>query len=144
MKRLQVLPLLLGLMFASTAGVVNAQSAGAQAEASPTRAQVKMERDEFLKTHQWDAGTENWVLRSGVEPPVGMKSKAEIKAERDEFLSKHRFDMAGDRWVPMETARDLTKRSRVQVREETRQFVRTHDWDGGKQGWVEKPRGKKK
>lgn len=145
MKRLQVLPLLLGLLFASTAGVVNAQSAGAQAEASPTRAQVKMERDEFIKTHQWDAAAENWILKSGVEPPVGVKSRAEIRAERDEILRNNRWDAATDSWVPLkEQPRDMGKMTREQLRVETAHFVRTHDWDGATQAWVEKARAKKK
>lgn len=139
MKRLQILPLLFGLFFAATAGVVNAQSAGDKAGATLTRAQVKMERDEFLKSHQYDSVTDNWVMKPGVEPPAGMKSRAEVKAERDQFLRNNRWDPVTDTWVSMKGApRDLGTLSRAQVRADTAQFVRTHRWDPVTDTWVEK------
>jgi hypothetical protein len=108
MKRLQALPLLLAVLLASTAGMVSAQTAADTAAASPTRAQVKMDRDEFLKTHHYDDVTSNWVLNSGSEPPAGMKSRAEIKAERDEFLRNNRYDTRIADWVPLKSEpRDL-------------------------------------
>ncbi|MGA8783933.1 MAG: hypothetical protein WB542_01290 [Polaromonas sp.] len=139
MKRLQILPLVLGLFFTFSGGMANAQTAGATAGAAPmTREQVKMERDEFLRTHRWDAATDNWVMKPGIEAPAGMKSRAEVKAERDEFMRNHRWDQASDNWVPMDkTPRDLSKLSREQVRSETAQFVRTHQWDDAKSAWVE-------
>lgn len=145
MKRLQALPLLLGLFFASAAGVVNAQSAGDKGGASPTRVQIKMERDEFLKTHQWDAAAENWTLKSGSEAPAGMKGRAEIKAERDEFLRNNRWDGGTQTWVSLKgQPRDLGTMTREQVRAETREFVRTHRWDEANGTWVEHAAGKKR
>jgi len=143
MKRLQILPLLLGLVFASSAGIVNAQSD--KAEASATRTQVKMERDEFIKTHRYDTATESWVLKSGVEPPTGMKSRAEIRAARDEFLRNNRWNAATDSWVSLKgVPRDLSTRSRDEVRAETREFARTHQWDPLTDTWVERAASKKK
>ena len=145
MKQLQVLPLLLGLLFASNATLVNAQSDTEKAEMPLTREQVKRDRDEFIKTHRWDTVTDNWVLKSGVEPPTGMKSRAEVKAERDEFLRTHRYDQNMDAWVPIqETPRNLSTLSRAQVKEETRQFLRTHQWDPVTDTWVEQNYRKKK
>ncbi|MEO7161214.1 MAG: hypothetical protein ABJA84_03530 [Polaromonas sp.] len=139
MKRLQVLPLVLGLFFTFSAAMVNAQTAGATAGATPmTREQVKMERDEFLRTHRWDTETDNWVMKPGIEAPAGMKSRAEVKAEREEFMRNHRWDQVSDNWLPMDKApRDLSKLSREQVRAEAAQFVRTHRWDDDKSAWVE-------
>jgi hypothetical protein len=37
-----------------------------------THAKVKMERDEFIKTHQWQ-GEVGWVLKPGMEPPKSRK-----------------------------------------------------------------------
>lgn len=140
MKRLQALPLLMGLLFASTAGMVNAQTTGDKAGASTTREQVKMERDEFIKTHHYDEVTSNWVLNSGSEPPAGMKSRAEIKAERDEFLRNNKYDTRLDVWVPLKAQpRDLSTMSREEVSKETRHFVRTHHWDDISGTWVENP-----
>ena len=145
MKRIQIAPLVLGLLFAATTGLVNAQGVDAKAEAPLTRTQVKMERDEFLRTHQWDVISENWVLKSGVEAPVGMKSRAEIKAERDEFLRNNRWDDPTSSWVSLKGApRDVSKMTREQVRAETAHFVRTHEWNETTQAWVEKPSTKKK
>lgn len=142
-KRLQCLPLLLGLFLASGAGMVSAQSD--KAGASPTRAQVKMERDEFLKTHVYDQATENWVLKAGVEAPAGMKSRAEMKAERDQFLRNNRYDQPTLSWVPLKgTPRDLGAMSREEVRNETRNFARTHHWDATTDSWVEQAPPKKK
>ena len=67
----------------AASGLAPAQTTPANPESTLTRAQAKMERDEFLKTHRYDTGTENWVLKSGVEAPAGVKSRAEIKAHRD-------------------------------------------------------------
>jgi hypothetical protein len=147
MKRLQVIPLLLGLFFAFTAGVVNAQTVGGDVAAPLTREQVKKERDDFFKTHKYDAATENWVLRPGFEPPSGTKSRDEVKAELDEFLKTHKYDQPTETWVPVKgTPRDVSKMTRAQVRAETKQFYRTHDWDEVSSTWVEKkasPRTKK-
>ena len=137
MKRLQAIPLLIGFLFASTAGVVNAQSASDKADASPTRAQVRMERDEFIKTHHYDDIASNWVLNSGVEPPSGMKTRAEIRAERDEFLRNNHYDTRTDNWVPLKTnPRNLATLSRAQMRNEMAAFLRTHRWDDLTGAWV--------
>ena len=145
MKRLQVIPLLLGFLCASTAGVVNAQSTNDQAQASPSRAQVKMERDEFLKTHHYDDVTSNWVLNSGSEPPIGMKTRAEVKAERDEFMRNNRYDTGTETWVPLKAnPRNLETMSRAQVRSETQQFMRTHRWDDLSGSWIAQAPSKKK
>jgi hypothetical protein len=137
--------LALGLLLAPAAGWVHAQDAAKKADAPLSRAQVKMERDEFLRTHRWDEAQENWVLKSGMEPPAGVKARAEVKAERDQFLRNNKWDEATSAWVPLAgTPRDMGAMTREQVRNETRQFMRTHRWDEATQGWVDKPAAKKK
>jgi hypothetical protein len=146
MKRLLALPLLLGIALA-TSPLVNAQTAAATPQSTMTREQVKMERDEFMKSHSYDAHTENWVMKPGFEAPVGVKSRAEVKAQRDDFLRKHRYEGGADsgKWVPLtDEEAKASNKSRAQVREETRQFVRTHQWDSVKEVWQEaKPAAKK-
>ncbi len=140
------------LLSALTAGVLaisglaQAQTTVAKSETTLTRGQVKIERDEFLKTHRYDSATENWVLKSGIEPPPGIKSRAEIKAQRDEFLRNNRYDTATEAWVPVKgDATKTSTKSRRDVKEETLHFVRTHHWDDVTETWVENPlRGKKK
>jgi hypothetical protein len=144
MKHLQIVPLLLGLLLTNI-GLVNAQTTVAPTPL--TREQVKMERDEFMKSHRYDQVTENWVMKPGFEAPVGVKSRAEVKAQRDDFLRKHRYEGGVDsgKWVPLtDEEAKASNKSRAQVREETRQFVRTHQWDSVKEVWQEaKPAAKK-
>lgn len=105
MKRLQVLPVILGLSFALTAGMANAQATGGAAGAAPlTREQVKMDRDEFMRMHRWDATSDNWILSPDVEAPAGMKSRAEVKAERDEFLRSHSWNPVSGFYEPLDKA----------------------------------------
>jgi hypothetical protein len=118
----------------------------AQTDAAPvTRMQIKMERDEFLKTHRWDEYGETWVLKSGVEPPANVKSRAEVKAARDVFLRNNKWDSTAGGWLPLaSTPRDLSGMTREQVKAETDQFLKTHYWDEESDGWLEKsPRTRK-
>jgi hypothetical protein len=76
-----------------------------------------------------------------------VKSRAEVKAQRDDFLRKHRYEGGADsgKWVPLtDEEAKASNKSRAQVREETRQFVRTHQWDSVKEVWQDvKPAMKK-
>lgn len=146
MKRLQVLPLILGLCFAFTAGAVNAQSAGDKAGASVTRDQVKTERAEFFRTHEYESDIDNWILKPGMEPPGSTKTRAQAKAERDEFFKTHKYDNANDTWVDLPGApRDISKLTRAQVKAETKLFFQTHHYDAVSDTWPEnKASGKKK
>jgi hypothetical protein len=140
-----MLPTLLALAIAAAGGSVFAQATTAPAAAPVTRAQVKMETAEFLKTHRWDAADENWVLKSGVEAPAGVKTRAEIKADTNQFLRNNRWDETSSSWVSLkEKPRDLSTMTRAQVRAETSRFVRTHTFDEATQAWVDRPQPKKK
>jgi hypothetical protein len=102
-----------------------------------TRAQVKMDRDEFLKTHRWDEPSATWMLKKGVEPPTGVKSRAEVKAARDLFLANNRWDESRGGWTPLNLGpRNMGTLSRAAVRAETAQFMRTHQWDEQTEVWV--------
>jgi hypothetical protein len=140
-----LVPLALGMLLASSVTLSNAQSAPEAAAAPLSRAQVKMERDEFLKSHTYDSATETWLVKKGYEAPAGMKTRAEIKAERDEFLRNNRYDSATESWISLKAQpRDMGTMTRAQVREETRQFIRTHTWDDVKGAWVDRMLAKKK
>ena len=136
MKNLQI-PLLLSLMLGFNAYMVNAQVVADKLVPGLTRAQVKMERDEFIKTHRYDPVTENWVLKKEYEPPGSMMSRAQVKAERDEFLRTHRYDTTLEYWVPLK-GEPKSAMSREQVRAEAAQFLRTHEWDDINSVWTEK------
>jgi hypothetical protein len=122
---------------------VQAQQAAATATPAPlTRAQVKMEREEFIKSHTWDADKETWVLKPEYEPPGQMKGRAEVLKERDEFLKANRWDANTESWVPLVKPREISQLSRSQVRKETREFLRTHEWDTATESWKLARKGK--
>lgn len=141
-SRMQALPFLLGLVL-TTSNLVSAQTTAAPAPL--TREQVKMEREEFMKSHSYDAASDNWVLKPGFEAPAGVKTREQVKAERDEFLRNNRYDEATSTWVPLKgSVAPASAKTRQQVREETRLFLRTHRWDEVNQIWQEfKPAAKK-
>lgn len=108
------------------------------APAPLTREQVKMERDEFLKTHRYDNLADNWVMKPEFEAPAGVKTREQVKAERNEFLRHNRYDETTSSWVPLKgSVAPVSTKSRAQVREETRQFMRTHRWNEAKEVWEE-------
>jgi hypothetical protein len=116
---------------------VQAQQAAATATPAPlTRAQVKMDRDEFIKSHRWDENSETWVLKQGFEPPAPMKGRAEVLKERNEFLKNNRWDATTGNWIPLVQPRVISQLSREQVRKETREFIRTHEWDEAAEAWT--------
>ena len=116
-----------------------AQPAASTTAAAPTtRAQVKMERDEFIKSHRWDATSETWVLKPEFEPPADMKGRAQVRQERDDFLKNHRWDAVSEEWVPLTKPRVISQLSRDQIRRETREFLRTHEWDAVAETWSRK------
>lgn len=129
---------LLGVLLAAA----GATSAFAQAAVAPpaeplTRAQVRMERAEFVKSHRWDEATANWVLKPGYDAPVGMKTRAQVMAERDEVLRNNQWDERTGTWVPLKgKPREISTLSREQVRKETAEFIRTHRWDEETETWM--------
>lgn len=101
-----------------------------------TRSQVKMERDEFLRTHRYDEYKDSWMLKDDVDPPAGIASRAEVKAERDAFLSTHRWDRPRGGWVPVGSERrNLSTMSRAEVASETKMFLHTHRWNDLDSKW---------
>ena len=129
----------LGLL---AAGLVQAQTAAttvAAAAPGATRAQVKMERDEFLRTHRWDETSDVWTLQDNVDPPMGVKSRAEVRAGRDAFLRNNRWDELNGMWKPRTpAAREPAAKSRAEVRAETIRFTKTHRYDEATEVWVER------
>ncbi len=139
MKTTRMLPLIFGLSLAAATGLVQAQSTQAKAAQPEARAQVKMDRDDFLKSHRYDEMSSLWVLRAGMEPPMGVKSRAEVKAARDTFLSNNKWNEVTSRWAPVGSSpRDMSRLTRQQVRDETQQFMRTHRFDELSGAWVAK------
>jgi hypothetical protein len=137
LMKLLKLPLLLAIAVGLGGAAVQAQTVTDKQAAPMTRQQVKMERDEFLKLHRYDAANEEWILRPNIDPPAGMKTRAQVRAERDEFLKAHKFDSATESWLPLKGEPKSTL-TRAEVRAETAQFMKTHEWDELEERWVDK------
>jgi len=141
MSRINLLCSITALALAAIAGPAPAQTNNDATTGAQTRVQVKMDRDEFLKTHRWDSTTDVWSLKSGVEPPVGVKSRAEVIAMRDEYLRNNLWDRSRGEWQPVKGGpRTMSSLSRAQVVAETRQFEATHRWDETDGLWVDQPK----
>lgn len=77
---IKIIPLATSVVTLLVLSAGHAQTSETTATAPPTRAEIKMETAEFLKTHRWDDEMSAWVLKSGVETSVGIKSRAEVKS----------------------------------------------------------------
>lgn len=132
--------LLLLTMSVLGSGLAQAQSTSPTMVAAAeglTRAQVKMDRDEFLRTHTWNEASDIWTLKSGIEPPTGVKSRAEVRTARDEFLRTNRWDELNGTWQPLKIApKGSSEKTRAQVRAETIRFAKTHRWDEATETWT--------
>lgn len=139
MKLICAIPLLAGALCVTTPAWTQPQGGSGIGPAPLTRQQVAMERSEFLKTHRWDEPTDTWMLKAGVEPPMGIKSRLEVKQARDQFLASNRWDEKQARWVPLAGApRNMSTLSRDVVKAETVRFTRTHEWDELTGQWLER------
>lgn len=122
-------------------GMATLATTPVHAEGSPTRAQVKMDRDTFLATMRWDDSISAWVLKDGMPMPQGVASRTEIKEMRDKFLSMHTWDESSSQWVPVKGApRDMSKLTREQVKAETEAFLKMYRFDESSSSWVSKSR----
>lgn len=137
MKRLHVAPLLLGLSLAAMTGMASAQNA-----IDTVAVPMKMDRADFLNMFMYDTVNDMWVLKPGMAPPMGIRSRAEVRAERDMFLSNNRYDNATSKWIPLGgTPRQMSSMSREEVRAETANFLRTHRYDEPTSKWTERSGG---
>jgi hypothetical protein len=100
---------------------------------------IAMSRDEFLRTHLWDAQAEAWLLRPGVALPPGVADRGKLLEAREHFLSHHRWvESVG--WRSFAVApRNLDAMPQAERRSETRRFLRTHVWDEQAGRWVIRP-----
>ncbi len=132
MKRLSLLTLALAATLTSFSVPGHAQGL--------TREQVKMERDAFLALMRWDELTGMWVLKSGMEPPQGVKSRAEVIAMRDRFLRMNVYDDTVGTWVPLKAPREMSTLTREQVNMETLRFLMMYRYDEQRNEWVSRTR----
>jgi hypothetical protein len=135
----------MGACLALSAGMANA--AQTAEEMACTRAQVKADCIEFMKTHTWDEGKGAYVLKADptktAEPPAGVATRAEIRAKRDTFLASHKWDDGKSAWIPLgKHTRDVgggdlaCEKTRAEVAADCEQFMKTYRWDEARTMYV--------
>lgn len=123
-------------------------SASAQDEAlacAKTRAEVKAECTQFMKTHTWNEGKGEWVAKgdgkAAAKTPEGVPTRAQIRADRNKFLASNRWDDGKSAWVPIAAPRDVggdlsCDKTRAEVQADCNAFMKTHRFDEGKGTYV--------
>jgi hypothetical protein len=112
-----------------------------------SRAEVKADCIQFMKTHRWDDGASNWVLKSGaksdVRPPEGVVTREQVRADRNAFLATHTWNDGKTMWVAIPgKARDVASeplecaQTRAEVQKDCAAFLKTHRFDEGKGAYV--------
>lgn len=143
MKTLKFLPIALALAMLPAVTPVSAQTASMADPAAPmTRERVKQDRDEFMRSHQYDTLSDTWTLKPGFDSPAGMKTRAEVKAERDMFMKTHRYNAQSATWTSTGPTPRTTGLTRAEVQADTKAFMRTHRWDDLGNSWIEVKAGK--
>jgi len=132
----------LGVCAALVGGTVSAQTPEELACAK-TRAEVRADCVQFMKTHVWNDGMGTYVLKQGAAVPEGVKSRADITAERNKFLASNRWDDGKGMFVPIAgKPRDVAaeplecKNVRADVQKDCNAFLKTHRWDEGASTYV--------
>lgn len=127
------------------AGVAQAQPAQADLTCPRTRAEVRAECIEFMKTHVWSEPDGDWVLKGGgrrVAPlPEGVTPRETIRAERDAFLRANRWNEASGQWEPLAGTPPVESQySRAEMKQQTEAFMSTHRWDEAAGAYVMRAR----
>lgn len=132
----------LGVCAALVGGMASAQTPEELACAK-TRAEVRADCIQFLKTHQWNDGLGTYVLKQGAAVPEGVPSRTQIVAERNKFLAANRWNDGKGMWEPIpgkprDVAADALecKVMRGDVQKDCVAFLKTHRWDDGKAMYV--------
>jgi hypothetical protein len=132
MKTSHTASLLLASLLISFAGAVHAQGAPANRET------VKMDRSTFLSMFKWNEQISDWVLKSGMAPPQGVKSREEIIAMRDEFLSMNLWNEQMSDFVPVAGGkpRSISTLTREQITREAQMFNMMYRYDEPNSRWI--------
>ena len=130
--RYSLLPMILATALAAVSLPGHAQSL--------TREQVKMDTATFLHLMRWDESTSMWVLKSGMEPPKGVRPRSEVLGMLDQFLRMNVYDDTIGSWVPQKAPRDMSTLTREQVNMETQRFLMMYRYDESRSEWVSRAR----
>lgn len=148
MFRLSTAALAASLLMSGALPQAWSQTAINGADGAKTRAQVVTERDEWLRTHRWDPGLDDWVVKDECKTPAMMctqdesrgETRQQVREARDDWLRTHRWDPGADEWMLLEAQpRDPGGLTRDQVHRETLEFLRNHEWDDPSSSWKLKP-----
>ena len=108
MKKVPALPIALSLLIGSVAFNTHAATAAAgDPAASPTRNQVRMERDEFLRNNKWDESAGGWRPLKAAPRDIGGMSREQVRAKARSVMRTHTWDEATEAWLARATALKL-------------------------------------
>ncbi len=63
-----------------------------------TRQQVREARDDWLRTHRWDPGADEWMLLEAQPRDPGGLTRDQVHRETLEFLRNHEWDDPSSSW----------------------------------------------
>jgi hypothetical protein len=64
-----------------------------------TRAEIKAERDEFLRNNRYDSATESWIPLKAQPRDMGTMTRAQVREETRQFIRTHTWDDVKGAWV---------------------------------------------
>jgi hypothetical protein len=64
-----------------------------------SRAEIRAERDEFLRNNRWDDPTSTWVSLKGAPRDVSKMTREQVRSETTHFLRTHEWNEVTQAWV---------------------------------------------
>jgi len=64
-----------------------------------TRAEIKAERDEFLRNNRYDSATETWIPLKAQPRDMGTMTREQVREETRQFIRTHTWDDVKGVWV---------------------------------------------
>jgi hypothetical protein len=127
MKKSHTVSMLLASLLLTFASAVHAQTSV-----------VKMDRDTFLSMFRWNEQMSDWVLKSGMVPPAGVKSREEIIGMREAFLSMNVWSEVTSEFEPVKggVPRVMSSVPREQIQRESLMFHMLHRYDEPSSQWI--------
>jgi hypothetical protein len=138
MKKSHTVSLLLASLLLSISGLAVGAAHTQPSGPAPSAEMVKMDRDTFLSMFRWDDLMSNWVLKNGMSPPKGVKTRSEIISMRDEYLSMHVWNEVTSDFEPVQGGkpRIMSTLDREQVMREGVMFNMMFRFDSVNSKWV--------
>jgi hypothetical protein len=64
-----------------------------------TRAEIKAERNEFMRNNRYDSATETWISLKGQPRDISGLTREQVREETRQFVRTHTWDDVKGAWV---------------------------------------------